>query len=58
MVNHRARLPDFGRPVARIVVVVGNYTQAHESALVRPAVGVAAQAVPVLLIPTYKGACL
>ena len=58
MVNHRARLHDFGRPVARIVVVVGNYTQEQESALVRPAVGVVAKAVLVLLIPTYKGACL
>ena len=58
MVNHRARLPDFGRPVARIVVVVGNYTQAQESAFVRRAVGVVAQTVLVLPIPTYKGACL
>ena len=52
MVNHRARLPDFGRPVARIVVVVGNYTQAQESAFVRPAVGVVGQVVPTLPIPT------
>lgn len=52
MVNHRVHLPDFGRPVARIVVEVGNYTQAQESAFVRPAVGVVAQAVLVLLTPT------
>lgn len=48
MVSHRVRLPDFGRPVARIVVVVGNYTQAKESALVRAV----EQAVMVLPIPT------
>ena len=46
MVSHRVRLPDFGRPVARIVVVVGNYTQAKESALVQAVEQV------VLVLPT------